>query len=195
MPALIKTLDQLYIYVAIQIAGDQVVSRAAVADLTTWETAYAPGGGSAGNVALIPGDPDSLLFYGHFGTDVQVVKHTISTGANVVLGLALGSDVVNCLEVNPGDPDHHYIAADNGEVHVTYDGGASYDLVTSSVGISTFAGMRVIWGGQYTPDELIFAGDNAGPTLIYTPNECVEVLDLTGAALGAVNAITGIDLG
>ncbi len=69
MAAIATSADGNHIFMALEDgSGNQVIVKAARSDLSTWTEVYAPGAGSAANVAMVPSDPDAMLFYGNFGT-------------------------------------------------------------------------------------------------------------------------------
>lgn len=83
MASMCTNADGNYIFMALEDgSGFQIIAKASRSDLMTWEAVYSPGAGTAANVLPVPSNPDLMLFYGNFGSGVQVVKHTISTITN-----------------------------------------------------------------------------------------------------------------
>lgn len=190
--------DGAYIFLALESAtsGYPVIVKAARADLSTWSVVYDPGAGSAANVAAVPGNPDQVLLFGNFGTDVTVLSYTISTDTTSDISPAgLGAKVVNCLAVNPSDPDEMWATVDTDQdlLH-TADGGATWEALNSALALDATA-LAVLWSGAYRPDRGFIAGDNgADLDLLYTPNDGATVQDLAGATLGALANICSLEV-
>ena len=82
MAAIITSADGNNIFIAAEDgSGNPVILSAARSDLSTWSATYDPGAGTAANVASST-NLDVVFFYGNFGTDVTVIKYTISTSFN-----------------------------------------------------------------------------------------------------------------
>lgn len=196
MSAIVTTSDGAYIYLALENGSAQpVIARCARSDLSTFEAAYNPAAGTAGNVQAAPGDPDLVYFYGNFGTDVTVLAHVPSTGAETDISPAsLGAKVVNTLEVDPSDANRLQITVDTDQDLLgTEDGGAAWVTLNAAVGFDVTA-QRVFWGGEYDYDRAWIGGAAAGAAEArYTPNEGAYLADVTGAGLGAAAAIVGIE--
>lgn len=198
MPAIVTSADGNTIFLALADGdGNQVIVKATRTDLSTWAAAYEPGGGTAANVAAVPGDPDQVIFHGHFGSGVQVVRHTISTGANSNISpVGLADKVVNVLAINPSDPLEMWCVTNTDQdlLH-TADGGASWETLNSALGFSATA-LAVLWSGAYEPDRGFIAGAVAGPAaqLLYTPNEGASSADLASVALAAVANICSVEV-
>lgn len=195
MPAMATNADGNYIFLALEDAsGNQIIIRAARSDLTTWTRVYEPGTGSAANVAMVPGDPDLMLFYGNFGTDVVVILHAISTGTNSDISpVGLGAKVVNALAVNPGDANEIVIAVGTDQdLKYTSDQGSNWSDWDATLGFDA-TGLQVLWSGDYWPHRYFVAGQMAGPSaqLRYSPNEGGNDTDATGAM--SVTNIAGVE--
>ncbi len=170
MSAIATTADGQYIYAALEDgSGNQVVMRAERDDLSTWTTVYAPGGGSACNVIASIANPDLVIFYGHFGTDAQVIAHSVSTNSNADISPpSLGAQVINTFGLNPGNADVMYATVDTAQdLLQSIDGGATWATLNSALGVDATA-LLGLYNGQYFPDTLFFGGVD---TLLYSPNE------------------------
>lgn len=196
MAAICTTSDGAYIFLALEDSGtgNQVITKVARTDLSSWTAAYEPGGGSAANVAA-SGNPDRVYFYGNFGSGIQVVKHTVSTGANAnVSPTGLTTKVVNCLAVNPSDADELIITVntDQDVMHST-DAGANWETWDATLAFDATA-LFALWSGAYELHRYFVAGDVAGTIqLKYSPNEGSSDADQAGAALGAVANVCGVE--
>jgi hypothetical protein len=193
MASLATTSDGAYIYVALEdAAGLPVILRAARADLATWEIAYAPGAGSAANVAAVPSSADQMLFFGNFGTDVTVVSHVVSTAAETDISPAsLGAKVVNTLQVDPSEALTIQVTVSTDQDFLaTYDGGDNWTSLNAALGFDATAQLA-FWAGDYDYDRSFLGGAiSALSELRYTPNEGASLSDITGAGLGAAG--TGV---
>lgn len=199
MSAIAVSADGNFIVVALEdtVSGNQLIARAARSGLSDWTAAYDPGGGSAANVAAVPANPDKMIFYGNFGTDIGVILHTISTGVNSDISPAsLGAKVVNTLQVNPSPNVAELIATvdtDQDLVH-TADAGTTWETLNAALGFNATA-LWVLWSGVYYPHRLFVAGDNgANLDLLYSPNEGFSSQDFAGAGLGAAANIVGVEI-
>lgn len=196
MPAIVTTADGAYIYLALENgSGQPVIARCAREDLSTFEAAYAPAAGTAGNVQSVPSDPDLIYFYGNFGTDVTVLAHVPSSGAETDISPAgLAAKVVNTLEVDPSDASRIQITVDTDQDLLgTVDQGANWVALNAAVGFDV-AGQRVFWAGDYDYDRAWLGGASGGTAeLRYTPNEGAYLADVTGAGLGAAAGIVGVE--
>ena len=167
---------------------------AATSDLNTWAAAYDPGAGTAGNV-IAAGD-DTMIFYGNFGTDVTIQKHTISTVSNVDISpSSLGAKVVNTLAVNPSDTDEMICTVDTDQdaLHTT-DGGTIWTTIDSALGFNATA-LWALWSGVYFPHRLFVAGDNLTTLdLLYSPNLMTSSQDFAGTSLDAAANISGVEI-
>jgi len=195
MAAIITSADGDYIFVAAENGGDQVVLKAARTALATWAEVYAPGAGSATNLAAST-DPDIVFFYGNFGANVTVIKHTISGPTNTDKSPAgLGAKVINCLAVNPSNIDQ-LLATVNTDQDLKYssDGGANWSNYDAALGFDATA-LCAMWGGRYEPNRYFVAGD-AGATLdlLYSPNAGASDSDVSGATLGAETNICSVEV-
>jgi len=196
MPALATSADGAYVFMALEDAsGNQVIVKAARTDLSTWSAAYQPGAGSAANVAQVAGNPDKMLFYGNFGTDVTVVMHTISTATNTDISPAsLGAKVVNTAAVNPSDEDEIVISIDTDQdLKHTSDGGTTWTAWDATLGFDATA-LFALWSGAYFLHRYFVAGQVAGPAgeLRYSPNEGSSDADKTGAM--SVTDVSGVEV-
>lgn len=196
MPAIVTTSDGAYIYLALENgSGQPVIARCARSDLSTFEAAYNPAAGTAGNVQSVPGDPDLIYFYGNFGTDVTVLSHVPSTGAETDVSPAgLAAKVVNTLEVDPSDANRLQITVDTDQdLLATEDGGAAWVTLNAAIGFDVTA-QRVFWAGEYDYDRAFLGGQITGAAeLRYTPNEGAYLSDITGVNLAAAANVVGID--
>jgi hypothetical protein len=198
MPAIATSADGAYVFLALEnsSSGFPVVVKAARTDLATWAAAYEPGAGTAANVAMVPSNPDLMLFYGNFGSGVQVVRHTISTGANENISPAgLTTKIINSLAVNPSDAEEMWATVDTDQdlIH-TLDGGSNWETLDGSLGLNATA-LAVLWSGAYVLDRGFIAGDNGTDLdLLYTPNEGASKADQAGATLGAAAGICSLEV-
>lgn len=198
MPAIATTADGAYIYAALEdsATGNQIIARAARGNLSTWTSVYDPGGGSAGNVAPAPSDSDVMYFYGNFGTDKTVIKHSVSAVTNSDISPAsLGAKVVNTLSVDPSDADRIVISVGTDQdLLYTEDGGANWTLWEAALGFDATA-KYVIWGGLWYPARLFVAGhDGLNAVLLYSPNEMASEQDEASAALQAASNIVAVEV-
>jgi hypothetical protein len=194
MSAIAISADGDNIFLALEdTSGFPVIVKAARSDLSTWSAVYEPGAGSAANVASVPGNSDKILFYGYFGSGIQVVSHTISTVANVNISPAgLTTKVVNTLCPNPSDPNEFIITVNtDADLLHTDDLGATYTTLYATLGWDATA-VAVRWDD---PDRVYIGGyDGADVDLLYSPNAGSTVTDESGAALKAALNITSIEV-
>jgi hypothetical protein len=194
MAAIVTSSDGAYIFMALEdSSGFPVIARAARSNPTTWTSVYAPGAGTAANVASVPGNADLMLFYGNFGSGVQIVKHTVSTGAEVNISpTGLTTKIVNALAVNPSDPNEIIIAVGTDQDLLrTIDLGANWTTLYATLGFNA-TGLAVRWDD---PDRAFVAGyDGADVDLLYTPNEGESIADVAGAALKAALGVVGVEV-
>lgn len=183
MSAIATSADGAYVFLALEDGdGFQIILKAVRADLSAWTAAYEPGAGSAANVAPVPCNPDKMLFYGNFDTDIVVILHTISTGDNTDISPAsLGANIVNTLAVNPSSADEIIITTESETVQYTGDGGDNWSELDGAIGFAATA-LAVLWSGDYDYHRLFVAGQT-GPVaqLLYSPNECASYGDYTGS--------------
>ncbi len=195
MPAIATDASGDNIFLALEDgSGNQLVVKISRA-LSSQTTVYSPGGGSACNVATVPSEPDSMYFYGNFGTDVTILKHTVSTGAETDISPAsLGAKEVNTLVVNPSDADEFVIGVDTDEdLEYTSDGGTSYTEWDATLGFDATA-LAVLFSGAYMPHRYFVAGDNTTTLdILYSPNEGSSDSDVSGATVGALTNISGLE--
>jgi hypothetical protein len=195
MAAISTNSDGNYIFLALQNGSSQpVIARCSREDLVTFTYAYNPAAGTTANVVMAPSDPDQMLFYGYFGSGVQVVRHNIGAATNTNISPAgLGTAVVNCLAVNPSDANEIYITVNTAQdVMYTVDGGATWETLNSALGFDPTA-LRVFWGGEYEDDILLIGGKPASVQLLFSPNAGTYTSNIAGASLGATANIVGIE--
>ena len=161
--------------------------------ILTANSPVCPGAGSAANVASVPGNSDKMLFYGYFGTGVQVLSHTVSTGAEVNISPAgLTTKIVNALASNPSDPNELMIAVgtDQDLLH-TADLGTAWTTLYATLGFNATA-LAVRWDD---PDRVFVAGyDGVDVDLLYSPNAGAFFSDESGAALKAALNVVSVEL-
>lgn len=196
MAAIATNADGQNIYLALEdTLGNQIIATAARSDLSTWTAAYNPGGGSACNVATVHADLDQMLFYGNFGTDVTVIKHTISTTTNTDISPAsLGAKIVNVAQVNPSDSTEIVIgvSTDQDLTHTT-DNGTTWTAWDAALGFNPTA-LWVLWSGPYFLHRYFVAGDNLTTLdILYSPNEGSADTDVSGATIGALTNIASVE--
>lgn len=199
MAAITTTQDGEYIYLALDdvATGFPVILRCARSSLAVFTSQYAPGAGAAANLTPDLSNPDRVLFYGNFGTNVTVLSHVPSTGAETDISPpGLGAQVVNCLAIDPNNPDEIWVTVDTAnDLLRTLDGGSNWDTLTNALGFSATA-MAINWGSEVEYHIGFVAGDNgADLDLLYTPNEGSEFDDYAGAGLGAQTNICGVEIG
>lgn len=190
MAAITTTADGEYIYLALESGGNPVIVRCSRDDLSTFTLAYAPGSGSAANVAQVPGNADRMLFYGNFGSGVQVVSHVVSTGAETNISpTGLTTKVVNGLCVNPSDPNEIIVTVNTDfDLLQTTDGGATWETQNAAVGFDP-AALAVLWQDEAEYHIVYLAGEIGGfypPALRYSPNGGNTLQDITGPTLGGL---------
>lgn len=195
MSAIAVSQDGAAIFLALEDgSGYSTVVKAERDDLGTFTAAYAPGAGTACNV-IATGDPDVMIFYGNFGSGVQVVKHVISTGVETNISPAgLTTKVVNGCAVNPSDPDEIWITVNTDQDLLgTIDGGATWTTLNAALGINPTA-LLVFWAGDYDDSRAFIGGTVTSTTeLLYTPNEGASYGDYAGTSLHATAAIVGLE--
>jgi hypothetical protein len=201
MASIAATADGAYVYMALENDSAQpVIVRAArpdnAGDVMTFEEAYAPAAGTAGNVCQVPGNPDLMLFYGNFGSGVQVVLHTVSTGAEANISPAgLTTKVVNAAAVDPNDSDHIIICVNTDQdLLETRDAGTAWTTLNSALGFDTTA-LAVFW--QTFPEyDIIYAVGQvtAAALLKYSPNSGASLSDITGGTMSTPD-VSSLELG
>lgn len=195
MPAITTTADGAYIYLALEQSGYPVIVRCTRDDPSTFESVYAPGAGTAGNVATVSGNPDLMLFYGNFGSGVQVVSHVPSTGAETNISpTGLTTQVVNALAVNPSDASEIIVSVNTDQdLLQTVDGGSNWITQNAAVAFDPTA-LAVLWQSADEYHVLYTAGQiSSAAELRYSPNTGNTLLDATGAALGAADQVAGLE--
>ena len=71
MSAIAVSADGNNIFLALENGlGQPVFAKTTRSDLSTWTTAFAPGDGTAANVASDPANIDQMYFYGNFGNTI-----------------------------------------------------------------------------------------------------------------------------
>jgi hypothetical protein len=194
-------LDGDYIYFAFEYesSGNQIIARvprpAAGGSIGTTSAEYEPAAGSAGNVTPDPVSPDKMWFFGNFGTDIGIIRHTPSTEGNSdVSPSSIGTDVIQPLQVDRGD-NSHIIAcnATDQDALESDDTGASWSTLNATLGLTPVA-MALAFNGQLQPADGFIAGNDGTDTrLTYTPNDFATLREDSGATLDAL-AITSLDL-
>jgi hypothetical protein len=162
-------------------SGNPVFLAVARSDLSTFTNVYDPGAGTAANVQPSPTNLDSMLFYGNFGTDVTVIQHTISTGAEVDISPAsLGAKVINTLVINPAGISEAVASVDTDQdLKNTVDGGTTWTDWDATMGFDGTA-LWVLWSGAYFPHRYFSGGQTGGTGEIrYSPNEGSSDADKT----------------
>ena len=196
MAAITTTADGTRIVLALDgLAANPAFVSCARTDLTTWTVDYDPGAGSAANVAMVPGNADELLFYGNFGTDVTVIKRTISTDTNTDISPAsLGAKIVNTAAVNPSDGNEIVITVDTDQdITHTTDNGTTWSAWSAALGFDATA-LWVLWSGRYYLHRYFVAGDNTTTLdILYSPNEGYGSTDVSGATIGALTDIVSVE--
>ena len=187
-----------YMYLALEdtATGNQFIAEAMVSDLTTWAAIYDPAAGTAGNVIPHPANPDVVIFYGNFGTDVTVL--TWDSGTRTLTDISpasLGAKVVNTCAPNPNNEDEIIITVDTDQdLLYTSDGGTTWTAWDAALGFNATA-LAGIWSSQYAPHRYMVGGDNTTDLdVLYSPNQGNQSANLEGASLGAQAAITNIEV-
>ncbi len=176
--------------------GNQIVLKVVRPTSTTPSTAvvYNPGSGSSGNIVSL-GDPDRMLFYGNFGTDIGVIDHVISSVTNNDISpTSIGAKLIQPLNPDLGDIDHIVaINRDDQDAIETTDGGSNWSTLNAAIVITADA-MASFFHGQYFPGGSFIGGnDGVDERLSYTPNEFADLFEHSSAALQAVGSIVSID--
>ncbi|GIK36576.1 MAG: hypothetical protein BroJett011_04090 [Chloroflexota bacterium] len=197
MAAIATSADGGYVFLALENeSGQPIIVKASRDDLSAFSPAYNPAAGTAGNVASVQANADQMLFYGNFGSGVQVVLHTVSTGANTNISPGgLTTLVANCLAVNPSDPDEIWITVNNGassSLRRTLDAGATWEIM-AALGFEPTA-LAITWQSDYSLDRVVVAGHTTTTELRYSPNEGAALADYAGAGLGAAANIVGVQM-
>jgi hypothetical protein len=155
---------------------------------------YNPGSGTSSNVEKTR-DPDRMVFFGNFGTDIGVIDHVISTETNNDISPAsVGAKLIQPLSADPGDINHIVAINRNDQDAIeTIDGGSNWSTLNATLG-QTVDAMDVGFFGQYVNDVGVIGGnDGADENLSYSPNEFASLREDTSAALKAVGSIVSID--
>lgn len=187
MAAITYSNDGTNIFLAAEVAatGDQVVLKGLVSDLDIWTEAYSPVDGSAGNVKASTNDPDTMFFYGNFGTDVVIIKHAIAAGTNTdVSPASVGAREINSLDGNPTplyDGSIELICHIDTAADIVYsdDTGVTWSTLTGSSALTSANDIEVIWRGTYYPHAYIVAGFVfVGPAIYLSPNAGANQIDV-----------------
>jgi hypothetical protein len=198
MSAITVSADGNYIFLALENAsGQPVIARCAHADLSAWTAAYNPAAGTAANVAQVPGNADLMLFYGNFGSGVQVILHTVSSGANTNISpTGLTTKVVNGLAVNPSNADEIIITINTDQDLLrTIDAGANWVSLNAALGFNATA-LAVVWQAEIEKHRVYAAGQVTGAAnLLYSPNSGTYFSNITGANLVAATNVAGLEVG
>ncbi len=198
MPAICTSGNGNYIYMALEdvTTGDQFIVEAAADDLTFWEAIYTPEAGSAGNVIPMAANPDKVIFYGNFGTDVTLL---IWDSANRTLTdispSSLGAKVVNTCQTNPANEDEIIITVDTDQdLLYSDDGGSTWTTWDATLGFDATA-LAGIWSSQYAPHRYMVAGDaGADLDLLYSGNQGNQSKNLEAAGLAAQVDICSVEV-
>jgi hypothetical protein len=201
MAAIAPTADGEFIFLALEDTSAQpVIIKAtrpdAAGDAITFTEAYAPAAGTAGNVAAVAGNADLMLLHGNFGSGVQVVMHTVSTGGNANISPAgLTTKVVNAAAVDPSDSDHIIVCVNTDQdLLETRDGGANWIDLNTVLGFDATA-LAVHWQTFPEYDIIYVVGQVTGAAqLTYTPNSGSSLSDITGGTMSAAN-VASLELG
>ena len=197
MPAIRCSSDGLAVFVAAEdvVTGFPVVFQMDAAT-HLFSSAYEPGAGSAVNVQSVAANPDKMLFYGNFGTDVVVVSYEISTGlATDISPAGRGAAVVNCASVNSSNEDEINITVNTEQTfRDTSNGGASWITRDAAMGFDATA-LLVLWSSDYELYRYFACGENGGGDLEvqYSPNEGRDTEQLAESTLEAAAAICNIE--
>lgn len=198
MPAIATNADGDYIFMAIEItiglATDQIVAKAERDDLSgSWiGVIYTAEAGTASNVAMVPSDPDLMLFYGNFGT-AKVVRYSISDDETTDITPSGLSDPVDVLAVDPSDADRIVIGIGNSQdLKYTEDGGTTWSDWNTALTFDPTA-LWLLWSGLYDPHRYFAAGQVIGAGKVhYSPNEGANTYDASGSM--SVTDITNVEL-
>ncbi len=185
------------IFVALNNAdGFPVMVQTTRDDPETFTKSYNPGAGSASNVTASPSNPDIMLFYGNFGTDLTVATYTISTDTVADISPAsLSSKVVNTLAINPDGVSEAIITVDTDQdLKRTNDGGVTWTDWDAALGFDATA-LWPLWSGLYFPHRYFVGGEVGGGDLdlLYSNNEGASSENFEGTALGILGGITAIE--
>lgn len=158
-------------------------------NLSSFTAAYEPGAGTAANVLDEPDNDDKMLFYGNFGSGVQVIEHTISTVGNANISPSgLTTKVINGLDNNPNDEDDIWVTVNTDQDLLrTVNGGGAYSTKNAALGITPTALVVLSF-----PDKILIGGHNGTTQLLYSSDEGATFTDQAGATLGAVANIVSI---
>lgn len=191
--------DGTRVFIALQddATGFQEIFKITRPTSTTPTTAkvYAPGAGTAGNVAQT-GDPDRMIFHGNFGTDVGIIDHAIVAVTNDDISpTSIGAELIQPLKVDLDDINHIVAINRNDQDALETDNlGVSYATLNATLGQSVDA-MDLVFFGTYFPFGGFYGGnDGADENLQYTPNEFANLREDTSVALKAVGSIVSIDI-
>lgn len=194
--ALAVSADGNNVFIALEdnSTGNQIVFKATRPSSPTVSAIYDPGGGSAANV-ISTGDPDKMVFFGNFGTDVGVILHTISSDTESDISpTSIGTDEIQPLAIDPSDINHIVAVNVTDQDALETEDGSTWSTLNASLG-QTVEAMGVMFFGSLFPFGAFIGGDDSvDENLEYTPNEFTNLREDTSAALQAVTKITGIDL-
>ncbi len=121
---------------------------------------YAPGAGTSINI-VETGDPDRMVFFGNFGTDVGVVDHAITAATNTDITMTtIGAELIQPLQVDP-DNIQHIIAINRNDQDAfeTEDTGSNWAAINAALGQSVDA-MDLAFFGSYFPFGGLFGGND-----------------------------------
>lgn len=184
MPAITVSADGDQIFLALENNSAQpILARVARSDLNTFTKEYDPAAGTAINVLASPVNPDVILIYGNFGTDLVIQTYTISTDTIADISPAgLGAKVVNTLAINPGGVSELVISVNTDQdLKNSDDGGGTWTDWDISMGFDGTA-LWVFFSGAYFPHRYFTGGQTGGTgELRYSPNEGSSDANKTGA--------------
>ena len=179
-----------YIYLALQDGLAQpVVIRTTTGDPATFETVYNPLSGTAVNVKAAASD--YVFFYGDFGTDIKIIRHTVADLTNEDISPAsLGAAVVNALDVNPTNDNEIWCVVNTAQDLLrTINGGTAWTTKNSSLGLNA-TGLKVLWPN---PDKILIVGNTGSQTrLIYSSNQGTSFSDVSGSSLHTAANISAL---
>ena len=187
MSVMSSEISQTILFVALETAtGNQLVKKfdigtGAVSD------AYTPGAGTSCNVLQHPTNEDVVYFYGQFGGNVNIIKHTISTVNNADISVNI-SNTINGVTVNPSNDLEMYCYSDgNTTIYFTDDGGATWTVLNASGSLTTVAGLVTLWSAAGLANRLFASGDDTANAIInYSPNGGLSGVKVRDGALASL---------
>ena len=176
--------------------GNQVIIKYDILS-EQFNTVYDPQAGDCSNVIRLGTDLDNMLFFGNFGTDVKLIKHTISTLNNSDISPAsLGSNLLQPVESDPLDSNHIIaIDQDSEDVLESLDLGSNWNTINNAIGGLVLA-IKMLWNNIYYPDNgFIGLYDGVDTALFFTPNNFENTREDSSAALQSASDIVSLDIG